>query len=75
MSASGRKNDILAKSIPREVSYAGRDPRRPPAHDKFHRELGELKDRLLELAQAAENAIGRSITALLHRMPTWPARS
>ncbi len=35
-----------------------------PAHDKFHRELGELKARLLELAQAAEQAIERSITAL-----------
>jgi len=38
-----------------------------PAHDKFHRELGELKARLLELAQAAEAAIEHSITALLHR--------
>ncbi len=37
------------------------------SHDKFHRELGELKDRLLELAQAAEAAIEHSITALLHR--------
>ncbi|MCX5892028.1 MAG: phosphate signaling complex protein PhoU [Deltaproteobacteria bacterium] len=37
------------------------------AHDKFHRELGELKARLLELAQAAEAAIEHSITALLHR--------
>jgi phosphate transport system protein len=41
----------------------------PPAHDKFHRELGDLKARLLELAQAAERAIERSITALLHRDP------
>lgn len=41
----------------------------PPAHDKFHRELGDLKARLLELAQAAEGAIERSITALLHRDP------
>lgn len=41
----------------------------PAAHDKFHRELGDLKARLLELAQAAERAIERSITALLHRDP------
>ena len=41
----------------------------PAAHDKFHRELGDLKARLLELAQAAEGAIERSITALLHRDP------
>ena len=41
----------------------------PPAHDKFHRELGDLKARLLELAQAAERAIEHSITALLHRDP------
>ena len=40
-----------------------------PAHDKFHRELGDLKARLLELAQAAELAIERSITALLQRDP------
>jgi phosphate transport system protein len=40
-----------------------------PAHDKFHRELGELKAKLLELAQAAELAIERSITALLQRDP------
>jgi phosphate transport system protein len=38
-----------------------------PAHDKFHRELGELKARLLELAQAAEHAIEHSITALQQR--------
>lgn len=38
-----------------------------PAHDKFHREMADLKARLLELAQAAEAAIERSITALLHR--------
>ena len=38
-----------------------------PAHDKFHRELTDLKARLLELAQAAERAIEHSITALLHR--------
>jgi phosphate transport system protein len=38
-----------------------------PAYDKFHRELGELKDKLLELAQAAEKAIQQSITALLQR--------
>lgn len=40
-----------------------------PARDKFHRELGDLKARLLELAQAAELAIERSITALLQRDP------
>jgi phosphate transport system protein len=39
----------------------------PPAHDKFHRELGDLKAKLLELAQAAEGAIERSIVALLQR--------
>lgn len=39
------------------------------AHDKFHRELGDLKARLLELAQVAELAIERSITALLQRDP------
>lgn len=38
-----------------------------PGHDKFHRELGDLKDRLLELAQLAEGAIERSISALLQR--------
>ena len=38
-----------------------------PAHDKFHRELTDLKAKLLELAQAAERAIEHSITALLHR--------
>lgn len=38
-----------------------------PVHDKFHRELADLKGSLLELAQAAESAIERSITALLHR--------
>ena len=38
-----------------------------PAHDKFHRELGDLKARLLELAQAAERAIEHSIKALQHR--------
>jgi phosphate transport system protein len=38
-----------------------------PGHDKFHRELGDLKDRLLELAQLAEGAIERSIAALLQR--------
>ncbi len=41
----------------------------PQPHDKFHRELGDLKALLLELAQAAEGAIERSITALLHRDP------
>jgi phosphate transport system protein len=39
------------------------------APDKFHRELGDLKARLLELAQAAEYAIKHSLTALLHRDP------
>ena len=38
-----------------------------PAHDKFHRELSDLKARLLELAQAAERAIEHSITALQRR--------
>jgi phosphate transport system protein len=38
-----------------------------PALDKFHRELGEVKNKLLELAQAAEKAIQQSITALLQR--------
>lgn len=38
-----------------------------PVQDKFHRELGDLKAKLLELAQAAEQAIEQSITALLHR--------
>ncbi|HEY9073916.1 MAG TPA: PhoU domain-containing protein, partial [Desulfobaccales bacterium] len=41
----------------------------PPTHDKFHRELADLKARLLELAQASELAIERSITALLQRDP------
>ncbi len=41
----------------------------PPAHDKFHLELGDLKTRLLELAQAAENAIEHSLMALLRRDP------
>ncbi len=41
----------------------------PLDHDKFHRELRQLKDRLLELAQAAELAIEHSVTALLHRDP------
>ena len=41
----------------------------PPAHDKFHLELGDLKTKLLELAQAAESAIERSLTALLRRDP------
>jgi len=40
-----------------------------PVHDKFHRELADLKAGLLELAQAAERAIESSITALLHRDP------
>lgn len=37
--------------------------------DKFHRELAELKARLLELAQASEAAIELSIKALLNRDP------
>ena len=41
----------------------------PPAHDKFHGELGDLKTKLLELAQAAESAIEHSLTALLRRDP------
>ena len=40
-----------------------------PAPDRFHRELGDLKARLLELAQAAESAIESSLTALLHQDP------
>jgi phosphate transport system protein len=40
-----------------------------PMPDKFHRELTDLKARLLELAQAAEVAIEHSIKALLHRDP------
>jgi phosphate transport system protein len=39
------------------------------APDKFHRELGDLKARLLELAQVAEYAIERSLMALLHQDP------
>jgi phosphate transport system protein len=35
--------------------------------DKFHRELSELKGKLLELARLAENAIEKSITAFLNR--------
>ncbi len=41
----------------------------PLAHDKFHGELGDLKTKLLELAQAAESAIEHSLTALLRRDP------
>ncbi|MGB8873569.1 MAG: PhoU domain-containing protein, partial [Desulfobaccales bacterium] len=40
-----------------------------PMPDKFHRELAELKARLLELAQASEAAIEHSIKALLNRDP------
>ena len=39
------------------------------AHDKFHRELEVLKERLLNLARAAEEAIQQSITALMQRDP------
>lgn len=39
------------------------------AHDKFHRELSDLKARLLELAQLAEGAIDSSVTAMLQRDP------
>ncbi len=41
----------------------------PSTPDKFHRELADLKAKLLELAQAAEAAIGQSIDALLKRDP------
>src|SRR5208337_2610560 len=41
----------------------------PPMPDKFHRELADLKARLLELAQTAEAAIELSIKALLQRAP------
>jgi phosphate transport system protein len=34
-----------------------------PRADKFHRELEELKEKLLELARLAEGAIDRSLTA------------
>jgi len=47
--------------MPEEIKGA------PPMPDRFHRELADLKARLLELAQAAEVAIERSIKALLHR--------
>ena len=36
-----------------------------PPHDKFHRELTELKSRLLELARLARAAIQQSVSALL----------
>ncbi len=49
--------------MPEEIKGA------PPMPDKFHRELADLKARLLELAQAAEAAIELSIKALLHRDP------
>jgi phosphate transport system protein len=48
--------------MPEETKGAG-----PGQKDKFHRELGELKDRLLELARLAEGAIERSVSALLKR--------
>lgn len=35
--------------------------------DKFHRELDELKSKLLQLAELAKGAMERSITAFLHR--------
>jgi phosphate transport system protein len=37
------------------------------AHDKFHRELEELKERLLNLAMLAEAALDRSLKALMTR--------
>lgn len=37
-----------------------------PRADKFHREMEELKEKLLELARLAERAIERSLTAFLH---------
>jgi phosphate transport system protein len=41
---------------------------RPPVRlDKFHRELEDLKEKLLDLAQMAETAINQSVTALLNR--------
>jgi phosphate transport system protein len=36
-----------------------------PRHDKFHRELTDLKSRLLELARLARGAIQQSVSALL----------
>ncbi|MBM4285169.1 MAG: phosphate signaling complex protein PhoU [Deltaproteobacteria bacterium] len=42
---------------------AAAPPPEPP--DKFHRELAELKERLLHLARLAEAAIDRAVTALL----------
>ena len=39
----------------------------PPAPDKFHRELASLKDKLLELARLAEQAMERSVSAFLKR--------
>jgi phosphate transport system protein len=49
--------------MPEEIKGA------PPMPDRFHRELADLKARLLELAQAAEVAIELSIKALLYRDP------
>ena len=37
------------------------------AHDKFHRELKGLKEKLLELAHLAEKAIEQSVNAFLKR--------
>jgi phosphate transport system protein len=37
------------------------------AHDKFHRELEDLKERLLKLAMLAEAALDRSLKALMTR--------
>ncbi|MGQ9688698.1 MAG: phosphate signaling complex protein PhoU [Desulfobaccales bacterium] len=42
---------------------------KPKAQDKFHRELGELKDKLMKLAVLAETALDRSVQALLTRNP------
>ncbi len=39
------------------------------AHDKFHRELEDLKEHLLKMAVLAEAALDRSIKALLTRDP------
>jgi phosphate transport system protein len=37
--------------------------------DKFHRQLAEIKEKLLELARLAEEAIEKSVAALFHRDP------
>ena len=39
------------------------------AHDKFHREIENLRERLLHMAVLAEAALDRSITALMTRNP------